>query len=125
MHYSFQNPCINQQTKYMFIVIMTKKGTTKFVTFMTPGAGVLVVRCGYISHIGKMHYSSPLPYIDLQIKYIVMMTKKGSTTNLNFMTPREEVFVLGRGRISHMIKMHYCFKNFLFHSHALIRQTNI
>ena len=57
MLYSFQNPCINQQTKYMFTVMMTKKGTTKFVTFMTPGTGVLVLRCGHISHIVTMHYS--------------------------------------------------------------------
>mgnify|MGYP003692222091 CR=1 FL=1 len=40
----------------MYIVIITKEGSIKIVTFMTPGAGVLVLRCGHISHIVKMHY---------------------------------------------------------------------
>ena len=44
-----------RQTKYM--VIMTKEGSTKIVNFMTHGAGVLVLGCGHISHIVKMHYS--------------------------------------------------------------------
>ena len=35
---------------------MTKEGSTKIVTFMTPGAGVLAIGCGHISHIVKMHY---------------------------------------------------------------------
>ena len=43
-----------RQTKY--IVMMTKEGSTKIVNFMTPGAGVLVLGCGHISHIVKMHY---------------------------------------------------------------------
>ena len=36
--------------------MMTKEGSIKIVTFMTPGAGVLVLGCGHISHIVKMHY---------------------------------------------------------------------
>ena len=36
--------------------MMTKEGSTAIVTFMTPGAGVLVLGCGHISHIVKMHY---------------------------------------------------------------------
>ena len=43
-----------RQTKY--IVVMTKEGSTKIVTFMTRGAGVFVLGCGHISHIVKMHY---------------------------------------------------------------------
>ena len=35
---------------------MTKEGSTKIVNFMTPGAGVLVLGCGHISHIVKLHY---------------------------------------------------------------------
>ena len=31
--------------------MMTKEGSTKIVTFMTPIAGVLVLGCGHISHI--------------------------------------------------------------------------
>ena len=33
-----------------------KEGSTKILTFMTPRVGVLVLRCGYISHIVKLHY---------------------------------------------------------------------
>ena len=36
--------------------MMTKEGSTKTVNFMTPGAGVLVLGCGHISYIVKMHY---------------------------------------------------------------------
>ena len=60
----------------MYIVMMTKKGSTKIVTFMIPGAGVLVLGCGHVSHIPvvKMHLfveksSSLLPVID-QTNYV-------------------------------------------------------
>ena len=36
--------------------MMTKEGSTKIVNFMTPGARVLVLGNGHISHIMKMHY---------------------------------------------------------------------
>ena len=36
--------------------MMTKEGSTKFVNFMTPKAGVLMQRRGHISHTVKMHY---------------------------------------------------------------------
>ena len=36
--------------------MMNKEGSTKFINFMTPGAGVLVLGCGHISHKMKMHY---------------------------------------------------------------------
>ena len=52
-----------------------------------------------------------------------MMTKEGSTKTVFFMTPRAGVLVLGRGHISHIVKMHYFFKNLLLYSQALIRQT--
>ena len=39
-----------RQTKYMYIVIIIKEGSTEFVTFMTPKAGVLVLRRGYMSY---------------------------------------------------------------------------
>ena len=45
-----------------------------------------------------------------QTKCIVMMTKGVSTKIVNFMTPGAGVFVLGRGHISHKVKMHYSFK---------------
>ena len=43
-----------RQTKY--IVVKTKEGSTKIVNFMTPGTGVLVLGCGHITRIVKMHY---------------------------------------------------------------------
>ena len=36
-----------------------------------------------------------------------MMTKEGSTQIVNFMTSGAVVLVLGRGHISHIVKMHY------------------
>ena len=53
-----------------------------------------------------------------QTKYVVMMTKEGSTKILNFMTPGAGVLVLGRGHISYIVKLHYFFKNRLFSSQA-------
>ena len=53
-----------------------------------------------------------------QTKYIVMMTKEGSTKIVNFMTHRVGVLMLGRGHISHIVKMHYFFKNLLLNFQA-------
>ena len=39
---------------------MTKEGSTKIVNFMTPGAGVLMLGCGNISHYSKYVVSSTL-----------------------------------------------------------------
>ena len=85
--------------------MMNKEGSTKIVTFMTPGAGVLAIGCCHISQIVKMHYfffksSSLLPCIYQTNKYIAMMIKEGSTQIVNFMIPGAWVLVLGR---SHMI----------------------
>ena len=88
---------------------------------MTPGAEVLVLGRGHISHRVKMHYLYSQAQIR-QTKYVVMMTKEGSTKIVNFMTPGAEVLVLGHGHISHIVKMHYFFKNLLY-SHAQMRQT--
>ena len=43
-----------------------------------------------------------------------MMTKIGSTKIVNFMTPGAGALALGRGHISHIMKMHYFFKNLLY-----------
>ena len=40
----------------MFIVMMTKKGSTEIVTFITPVVRVVVLGCGRISHIVNVHY---------------------------------------------------------------------
>ena len=97
---------------------MTKEGTIRIVNFMTPGSGVLLLGCGHISHMIKIHYSfkNLLLYSQAKIrltKYIVIMTKEGSTKIVNFLTSRAGVLVLGFGRINHVVKMHYIFKNLL------------
>ena len=105
------------------VVMMTKEGSTKIVYFMTPGVWVLVIGCGHISYRVKMHYFFKNLFFNSQAlirqtKYVVMMTKEGSTKILNFMTPWVGVLVLGRGHISHRVKMHYFFKNLLLYSQA-------
>ena len=102
---------------------MTKKGSTKNINFKTPRAGVLVLGCSHISHIVKVYYffKNLLLYSHAyirQTKYIVIMTKEGSTKIVNFMTPGAGVLVLGRGHISHFMKMHYFFKNLLLYFQA-------
>ena len=75
--------------------MITTERSTKIVNFMTPGAGIFAQGCGHISHIVKMHYSlkiyllySPAWMRQMrQTKFIVMMTKEGSTQIINFMTP--------------------------------------
>ena len=45
--------------------MMTKEGSTKIINFMTPGAGVLMLGRGHISHIVKciislkIYFSTP------------------------------------------------------------------
>ena len=53
-----------------------------------------------------------------QTRYVVMMTKKGSTKIVNFMTPGSGVGVLGRVHLSHKVKMHYFFENRLLYTQA-------
>ena len=47
-----------------------------------------------------------------QTKYVVMMTKEGSTKIVNFMTPGAGVFVLGRSHTNHIVKIHISLKFF-------------
>ena len=55
-------------------------------------------------------------------KYLVVMTKEGVYLNCK-LTPGAGVFALGRGHISHIMKMHYFFKN-LSSLLPVIDQTN-
>ena len=57
---------------------------------MTPGAGVLVLGRGHISNIVKMHYffKNLFSASEHGSKYIVIMTKEGSTKIVNFHDPR-------------------------------------
>ena len=43
-----------------------------------------------------------------------MTTKEASTKLVNFMTPGAGVLALGCDHISHLVKMHYSLKIFLF-----------
>ena len=47
-----------------------------------------------------------------------MMTMEGSTKIVNFMTPGVGDLELGRGHLSHVVKMQYSFKSLLFYSQA-------
>ena len=103
------------------LAIMTKEGSAKNVNFMTPGEGVFELGRGHVSHVVKMHYffKNLLLYSQAlirQTKYVLMMNKEGSTKIVNFMTPGAGVLVLWRGHISHIVKMHYFFKNLLLYS---------
>ena len=92
------------------ILMMSKEGSTKVENFITPGAGVLVLRSGQISHLVKGHYFfKNLLYSYAQIiqtQYIVMMTKEGSNQIVTFMTygPGTGVLLLGHGHISYIVK---------------------
>ena len=52
--------------------LIIKEGSTKLVNFMTPGAGDVVLRCGLISHIMKMHYQYTAYWL-LLYKRIIML----------------------------------------------------
>ena len=105
------------------IVMMTIEWSTKILNFMIPRAGVLLLGRGHISHIVKMYYyfKNILLYSQAwirQFKYIVMMSKEGSTQIVNFMNSGAGVLAVGCGQISHIVKMHYSLKNLLLCSHA-------
>ena len=90
---------------------MFKERSTKNVNFITPRAGFLVLSCGHISHIVKIHYffKNLLLYIHAEIrqtKFKVMTTREGSSKIVNLMTPRTGMLVLGRNHISHIVKTH-------------------
>ena len=73
---------------------MTKKGSTNFVNFITPGAGL----GRGLSHILKLHYLFKILLLFFhaqirQTKYIVMNTIKGSTKIVNFVNPGTGVLV--------------------------------
>ena len=72
----------------MYIVLITKERSTKNINFMSPGAGVLVLGCGHLSHIVKMHYFFKNLLLYSQA-YIYSIDKQGSVyQNCNFHDPR-------------------------------------
>ena len=122
MHYYSENlllysGALFRQTKCIFM--MTEEGPNKIINFMTPGEGVLVLRCGHLSFIVKRNkfFKNLHPYSRAQIRQIegiVIMFKEGFTKTVNLFTPRAEVLVLGRGHISHIVKTHSFFQNLFF-----------
>ena len=63
MHHFFKNLLFYSQAQIRQtkdIVMMSKEGSTKIINFMTPGAGILMLGCGQISRIVKMHFKNLL-----------------------------------------------------------------
>ena len=92
----------------------------KIVNFMTPtpgGCDFWGKKCKIAVFLYKIFFSTQGAWFR-QTKCIVMMTKEGSTKTVKFMTPGAEVLVLGCGHISHIVKLHYFFKNLLLYSQA-------
>ena len=82
--------------------MVTKKGSTKFVNFMTPGTAVLVLGRGLISNIVKIHYSYLLPGID-QTNYVYSNDDQGRVyQNCIFNDPGAGVLMLGCSHLSHI-----------------------
>ena len=50
-----------------------------------------------------------------QSRYMIMMINEGSIEIVIFMTPWAGIVVLGCGHISHIVEMHYIFKNLLLY----------
>ena len=81
--------------------MMTKEVSTKIVNFMSPGARILVLGCGHVSDMVKIHYffyKNLLLYSQVQIRQtegIVMISKEVSTKFVNFMTPRAGILCWG------------------------------
>ena len=61
--------------------MITNEGLTPIINFMTPGVGILMLGCGYISHIVKMHYCfknlSPLLSVIDQTNYVYSKDDQG------------------------------------------------
>ena len=114
-------PGIGRQIKYL--VIITKVGSTKFVNFYDPRARGSSARVWIYKTKGEMHYfffksSSLLPGID-QTNLVYSNDDHGKVyQNFNFRDPRGRVLVLGCGRISHIVEIHFSYKNLLLYSQA-------
>ena len=81
-----------------------------------------MLECVNISQIVKIHFFKNLFHYSQalirQSKHIIKLTKEGCTKIVNFMTPGAGVLVLGRVHISHIVQMHYSFKNLPLFSQA-------
>ena len=98
---------------------MTKVGSTKVVNFMTPRSRSSCARVmPYTLYSEKTSFlkkssSPPQAYIRQTKNINIMIVKDGSTKVVNFMTPGTGGLVLGRGHISHIVKMHHFFETLL------------
>ena len=66
-----------------------------------------------------MFFSTPRHRSD-DLSKKIMISKEESTNIVNFMTSGAVILVIGRGHISHIVKLHYFFKNL----HPGIDHTN-
>ena len=87
--------------------MMSKEGSSKIVKFMTPREGILVLGCGQISQVVKMHYffKNLLLFTQAKIRQIeskIIMTKEASTKIVNRITPGAGVLVQGLGHVENM-----------------------
>ena len=81
----------------------------------TPRRGNFGVICEYLMYFLENLFLLYSEAWFRQTKYVVMMTKEGSTKIVNVMIPVAGVLVLGRGHIlSHTGKMHYFFLKILY-----------
>ena len=60
-------------------------------------------------------YSDNIPMVAYlrHTLFMAIMTKEGSTKIINFMIKEARVLVLGLSHISHIVQLHYFFKNIL------------
>ena len=79
MHYFFKNRILYLWAKIKknkcTVIIMTKEGLPKLQISWPSGGKVLVLGCGHISHIGKIHY-----FFKTRTKWNTFVTCKKSFT---------------------------------------------
>lgn len=85
--------------------MMTKKGSTKILNFLTPGTGVLVLGREHMTYLVKIMYFFRIISFSIHRSYklyIVMMTMERYIKILKFMILRTGVLVLKHDNISHI-----------------------
>ena len=95
---------------------MTTEKSTKIISFIASGAGVLMLGRGYMS-CSEMHYFFEIlllysSAIFRQTKGLEMMTKKESTKIVNFKTPGAEVLIYWH---DHTVKIQNFFSSSCLH----------
>ena len=105
-----------------YMVMKTKEGSTKIVNFITPGAGVLKLERGLVSHILKVHYCLKV-FFSTPWQRLNELSDQGRVYQIvNIMTRETGVLMLGRDHISHIhvVKMHFSFSNPLIYIQVIV-----